>query len=85
MKYDDSVKKRLKRAEGQVRGVLKMMDQDGGCKDVVSQLSAIRSAIDKTIAYIVATNLEKNILEEKSGSKTSKLVKDAVELLIKSK
>lgn len=85
MKFDDDVKKRLKRIEGQVRGVLKMMEEGESCKNVVNQLSAIRSAVDKSIAYVVATNLEKNILEEKNGSKTSKLVKDAVDLMVKSK
>lgn len=85
MKFDDDVKKRLKRIEGQVRGVLKMMEEGDSCKDVVSQLVAVRSAVDKTVAYVVATNLEKSILEEKAGSKSNKLVKDAVDLLIKSK
>jgi DNA-binding FrmR family transcriptional regulator len=85
MKFDDDVKKRLKRIEGQVRGVLKMMEEGESCKDVVSQLVAVRSAVDKTVAYVVATNLEKSILEEKSGSKSNKLVKEAVDLLIKSK
>lgn len=85
MKFDDDVKKRLKRIEGQVRGVLKMMEEGESCKDVVSQLVAVRSAMDKTVAYVVATNLEKSILEDKTGSKSSKLVKDAVDLLIKSK
>ncbi|MNC17681.1 Copper-sensing transcriptional repressor CsoR [compost metagenome] len=85
MKFDDDVKKRLKRIEGQVRGVLKMMEEGESCKDVVSQLVAVRSAMDKTVAYVVASNLEKTLLEEKAGSKTNKAVKDAVDLLIKSK
>lgn len=85
MKFDDDVKKRLKRIEGQVRGVLKMMEEGETCKDVVSQLVAVRTAVDKTVAYVVAANLEKSVLEEKSGSKNSKLVKEAVELFIKSK
>jgi DNA-binding FrmR family transcriptional regulator len=85
MKFDDDVKKRLKRIEGQVRGVLKMMEEGESCKDVVSQLVAVRSAVDKTVAYVVASNLEKTLLEEKAGSKANKAVKDAVDLLIKSK
>lgn len=85
MKFDDDVKKRLKRIEGQVRGVLKMMEEGESCKDVVSQLVAVRSAVDKTVAYVVAANLEKSLLEEKNSSKNSKLVKEAVELFIKSK
>lgn len=86
MNYDDDVKKRLRRIEGQVRGVLHMMEEQKHCKDVVAQLSAIRNATDRAIAYIVATNLEQCILEQKDeGGDTGKLVKEAVELLIKSR
>lgn len=85
MKFDDDVKKRLKRIEGQVRGVLKMMEEEESCKNVINQLVAVRSAVDKTVACVVAANLEKNLLEEKNSSKNSKLVKEAVDLFIKSK
>lgn len=86
MQYDDDVKKRLKRVEGQIRGVLRMMEEGQDCKDVVSQLSAVRSAADKAIAYIVAVNLEHCILEEKeAGRDTSKMVQEAIDLLVKSR
>ncbi|MCY9657155.1 metal-sensitive transcriptional regulator [Paenibacillus chondroitinus] len=86
MQYDDNVKRRLKRVEGQIRGILKMMEEGESCKDVVSQLSAVRSATDKAIAYIVAVNLEQCILEEKeAGRETSKIVEQAIELLVKSR
>ncbi|ULL16456.1 metal-sensitive transcriptional regulator [Paenibacillus sp. H1-7] len=86
MIYDDDVKRRLKRMEGQVRGVLNMMEEGKNCKDVVSQLSAIRSASDKAIAYIVAVNLEQCILEQKdAGKDTRQVVKEAMELLVKSR
>ncbi|MDF2659784.1 MAG: metal-sensitive transcriptional repressor [Paenibacillus sp.] len=84
--YDDAIKKRLRRVEGQVRGVLSMIGEQKDCKDVVSQLSAVRSAVDKSIAYIVATNLERCIVEEKeAGNDTDRLVREAVDLLIKSR
>jgi DNA-binding FrmR family transcriptional regulator len=86
MQYDDDMKRRLRRVEGQVRGILKMMEEEKNCKDVVSQLSAVRSAVDKTMAHIVAVNLEKCIVEEReAGKDTGKLVQEAVELLIKSR
>lgn len=86
MEYDDNVIRRLKRMEGQVRGVLNMMEEGKHCKDVVAQLSAVRSAADKAMAYIVAVNLEQCILEEKEkGNDTGKLVQEAVNLLIKSR
>ncbi|MBY0086857.1 metal-sensitive transcriptional regulator [Brevibacillus sp. M2.1A] len=84
--YSDDIKRRLKRIEGQVRGVLKMMDDQKNCKDVVAQLSAVRNASDKAIAQIVAENLQRCLLEEQAtGGDTSKLVKEAVELLVKSR
>ncbi|ATF10591.1 metal-sensitive transcriptional regulator [Brevibacillus sp. HB1.2] len=84
--YSDDIKRRLKRIEGQVRGVLKMMDEQKNCKDVVAQLSAVRNASDKAIAQIVAENLQRCLLEEQAaGGDTSKLVKEAVELLVKSR
>lgn len=86
MKYDDDMKRRLRRAEGQIRGVLKMMEENKNCKDVVSQLSAVRSAVDKTLALVVAINLEQCIHEElEKGGDTSNVVQEAVGLLIKSR
>ncbi|GIP34909.1 metal-sensitive transcriptional regulator [Paenibacillus sp. J2TS4] len=84
--YDDSVMRRLKRMEGQIRGIAKMMEEGKDCKEVVAQLSAVRSAADKAMAYIVAVNLEQCIVEEKAqGQDTGRLVKEAVELLVKSR
>lgn len=84
--YNEDIKKRLRRLEGQVRGVLRMMEEGKNCKDVVTQLSAVRSAADKAMAHIVAENLQQCILEEQAaGRDTSKMVKEAVELLVKSR
>ncbi|MBW4839583.1 MAG: metal-sensitive transcriptional regulator [Paenibacillaceae bacterium] len=84
--YSDDVKRRMKRIEGQVRGVLRMMEEGKPCKEVVSQLSAVRSAADKAMAQIVADNLQQCILEEQAqGGDTRHLVKEAVELLVKSR
>lgn len=85
MKYNQNLKNRVKRAEGQLRGILKMMDDEKECHEIIIQLSATRRAIDKTIARIVGENLEKCIRENISnGKETSELVQEAVELLVKS-
>lgn len=86
MEYTPEMKNRLKRVEGQVRGVHKMMEEEKECKDVISQLSAARSAIDRAIAFIVAQNLEQCVREQnEKGEDTSGLVKNAIELLVKSR
>jgi DNA-binding FrmR family transcriptional regulator len=43
----DQLQKRLARIEGQVRGVSKMVDDDRYCIDVLTQINAIRAALDK--------------------------------------
>ena len=43
----DQLLKRLKRIEGQVRGVHGMVDDDRYCIDVLTQISAVQAALDK--------------------------------------
>ncbi|ASF38690.1 metal-sensitive transcriptional regulator [Halobacillus halophilus] len=84
--YGQETKNRLKRIEGQVRGVLKMMDEDKDCKDVITQLSAARSAMDRAIGYIVAKNLEGCIREaHEEGESAEDLINEAVQMIVKSR
>lgn len=86
MLHADAIKNRLKRVEGQVRGVLRMMEEEKECKELITQLTAIRSAVDKSIAVIVANNLEQCMLENQAnGIDSKKLVEEAVQLLVKSR
>lgn len=43
----EAVLKRLRRIEGQVRGVERMVEEDRYCIDVVTQVTAIQAALDK--------------------------------------
>jgi len=43
----DQLLKRLRRAEGQVRGVQKMVEEDRYCIDVLTQIAATQAALDK--------------------------------------
>ncbi|MGH2833449.1 MAG: metal-sensitive transcriptional regulator [Solirubrobacteraceae bacterium] len=43
----DQLQTRLRRIEGQVRGVQKMVDEDRYCIDVLTQIAAIQAALDK--------------------------------------
>jgi DNA-binding FrmR family transcriptional regulator len=86
MEYTNQMKNRLKRAEGQIRGVLHMMEQGEDCRDVVSQLNAATTAIERAIGVIVSTNLEQCVRENVlKGEETSEMVQQAVDLLIKSR
>ena len=59
---------RLKRAQGQIGGVLRMIEEGRDCKDVVSQLAASR-ALDRAGFAIIATGL-KQCLTESGGEET---------------
>lgn len=85
--YTEAMKLRLRRIEGQIRGVLRLMEEEKPCKEVVSQLSAVRNASDKAIAQIVAENLHQCILAEQAAGNTNteKIVHEAIELLVKSR
>lgn len=86
MKYDQQLVNRIKRLEGQLRGILKMMEEEKECKEVVTQLSAVRSAVDKSIGVIVSENLVKSIIDqENSEENKSKIIQEAVNLLVKSR
>jgi DNA-binding FrmR family transcriptional regulator len=43
----EELDKRLRRIEGQVRGIQRMVDEDRYCIDVVTQISAVQAALDK--------------------------------------
>lgn len=45
--------KRLRRAEGQVRGIAAMVDDDRYCIDVLQQISAVQAALDKVALLLV--------------------------------
>lgn len=88
MIYGEDVKKRLRRIEGQIRGVLRMMEEEKDCKEVIAQLSAIRSAADRAMSYILAHNLEQCLreeLEKGENADTKKLLEEAVSLMIRSR
>jgi len=44
---------RLKRAEGQVRGVAKMIEDDRYCIDILTQITALRSALDAVAIQLI--------------------------------
>ncbi|MCM3631844.1 MULTISPECIES: metal-sensitive transcriptional regulator [Paenibacillus] len=86
MKYDAKVTARIKKIEGQFRGILRMMEEEKDCKEVITQLSAVRSAVDRAIGVIVTENLVECLSKEDvEAIDKNEMVKQAVELLVKSR
>ncbi|HNM98553.1 MAG TPA: metal-sensitive transcriptional regulator [Marmoricola sp.] len=66
---------RLKRARGQLDGVLRMLEEGRDCEDVVTQLAAVSKAIDRAGFSLVATGLKACLSEEGGDFDTAKMEK----------
>jgi len=55
------VMNRLRRAQGQLAGVLRMIEEQRDCADVVTQLAAVSRALDKAGFALISTGLEQCI------------------------
>lgn len=59
--------KRLRRAEGQIRGVIAMLEEGRDCADVVTQLAAVSRALDRAGFKIIASGLQQCITAAEDG------------------
>ena len=69
---DDSIAlvlNRLRRAHGQLAGVISMIENGRECKDVLTQLAAVSRALDKAGFKIVATGLRQCLTGDNSDNK----------------
>ncbi|MBU0581067.1 MAG: metal-sensitive transcriptional regulator [Candidatus Margulisbacteria bacterium] len=76
---------RLKRIEGQIRGLQAMLDKGKPAKAVVTQLSAARAALDKVGFSIIASELKRNLSIQLTGGKphTQQDLKEIINLFMK--
>jgi DNA-binding FrmR family transcriptional regulator len=79
----EDLKRRLRRIEGQVRGVEKMID-DRDCRELLQQLAAIRSAVQQ-VSLAVARSYACQCLEDPdTGKSQEQIVEDLIGVLSKS-
>jgi DNA-binding FrmR family transcriptional regulator len=65
----DAALKRLRRAQGQIGGVIRMIEDGRDCEDVVTQLAAASRALDRAGVAIIATGLRR-CLTDSAGAAT---------------
>jgi DNA-binding FrmR family transcriptional regulator len=65
----DDLTRRLKRIEGQVRGVEKMVDDERYCIDVITQISAIQAALDKVALGLLDDHARHCVIDGPDGAK----------------
>ena len=59
-----SLMNRLKRIEGQVRGVEKMLENDAYCPDILTQVSAINSALNSFNKELLASHMKSCVVND---------------------
>jgi DNA-binding FrmR family transcriptional regulator len=63
------LQKRLARIEGQVRGISRMVDEDRYCIDVVTQIGAVRAALEKVAVGLLDDHARTCVLEAEGGER----------------
>jgi DNA-binding FrmR family transcriptional regulator len=74
---------RLKKIEGQVRGLQKMVEEAKDCRDVVTQLAAARKALDK-VGFIILSHRMQECVEKakQNGYDDKDAIEEAMELFL---
>ncbi len=64
--------RRLRRVEGQVKGVQRMLEEERECPEVIQQISAARAALDRIALDLISTSLEQCLRQEIRGKTAAK-------------
>lgn len=81
--HQQEVMHRLRRVEGQIRGVLAMIEKDQPCDAIAQQLSAARKALDRAFYEMMACSLEMEIGEAQSPKALRERIAEKARLLAK--
>lgn len=79
MEGDKDIINRLKRVEGQIRGIIRMIEEEKDCRSVINQMNAAKTAIDRAIAYSVVNQLQESVKRDPEQ------LEEVMDLIIKSR
>jgi CsoR family transcriptional regulator, copper-sensing transcriptional repressor len=80
-----NVTNRLRRIEGQVRGLQKMVDEKKYCIDIITQSSAIRSALSAVEDLMLENHLSEHVIHQMKQGQEKKAVGEIISVFKKSK
>lgn len=87
MKIDDSVKddlhKRLRRIEGQVRGIQNMLEEERECRDIVTQIAAVTKAMEQVGFRMLASGLTHCLQNPDESAASGYSVEDVEKMFLK--
>lgn len=73
-----AILKRLNRAEGQVRGIARMVENDEYCIDILTQINAVQAAVDKVAIELMRDHAKHCMMHAKDASERDKKAEELV-------
>jgi DNA-binding FrmR family transcriptional regulator len=85
-KHRTDILNRLKRAEGQLRGIQRMLEEGEGCLPIATQMAAVRKALDSTYVRMTVCFMEQQLntrigVDTKADAAMSEMFDDIETLL----
>ncbi len=77
----EAISKRLKKIEGQVRGIEKMVNEDQACESILIQIGAVKSALHKTGQIILEGHMSHCVLDGIKNGKEEETIKTLMSAL----
>jgi DNA-binding FrmR family transcriptional regulator len=83
----EDLKKRLRRVAGQVNGIERMVEEERYCIDILTQISAIRSALDRVAIAVLDDHARHCVVDAAAGQRDERTTEmmDAVARLLNSR
>lgn len=83
-KHRQDLLNRLRRAEGQLRGIQRMVEEGQPCLDIASQMAAVRKALDSAYVRMTVCYMEQELTARLGGVRPAELraVLDDVQVLL---
>jgi len=80
-KLAENIQRRLRRIEGQLKGIERMMENDACCMDVLVQIAAVRAAISKVGVLIMENHIKECLAEALTGENKEQKLDELIGVL----
>ncbi len=78
----EAILRRLHRVEGQIRGIVRMIQEGKNCEDVLTQVAAARSAMDRVGIHII-THRMRECLKDKPINSPEDAIGEAIDVFMR--
>ena len=79
----EAIRTRLRRIEGQIRGIHRMLEEDRVCEDIVTQLMAARSSLDQVGLRIIDQHIDRCLISDNSSEDALRNLRQALRMWLR--